>query len=38
LVTDYTTLGRARLKLVVASQTVLWRCLGLMAMAAPEKM
>jgi len=38
VVTDDAALSRARLKLVVASQTVLRRCLGLMGMAAPEKM
>ena len=38
VVTDDVALSRARLKLVVASQTVLKRCLGLMGMAAPEKM
>jgi arginyl-tRNA synthetase len=38
VVTDDIALSRARLKLVVASQTVLRRSLSLMGMAAPEKM
>ncbi len=38
VVTADAALSQARLKLVVASQTVLKRCLTLMGMAAPEKM
>jgi len=38
VVGDDAALSRARLKLVVASQTVLRRCLSLMGMAAPEQM